>query len=288
MAATPSSGPAAAAAVATSASSGCSSRSATRRRCDGWDAEEHPASVKTGRTNDEVKDGVPPRFEQPPPGPDVAPDLSLAREERQPDFVPPMMATLTDAAFDDDDWLYEIKWDGYRVEAVVSDGRARIWTRNRIDAATYFPDLAGPRRLDRCRARRSWTARWWPSTRRGGRTSAGCRRGPGCAAWRWPRAAPIRTRPRLTREEREAIPLAYMVFDLLHLDGRSLVDVPLEDRKRLLRRVLRPDGLVRYASHVVGDGVDFTQAAADEGTGGDRGQAPRSAPTSRAGAAGTG
>ena len=57
-----------------------------------------------------------------------------------------MMATLTDAAFDDDDWLYEVKWDGYRVEAVVSGGRARIWTRNRVDAATYFPDLAGPRR----------------------------------------------------------------------------------------------------------------------------------------------
>ena len=36
-----------------------------------------------------------------------------------------MMATLTDAAFDDDDWLYEIKWDGYRVEAVVSDGKAQ-------------------------------------------------------------------------------------------------------------------------------------------------------------------
>ena len=66
--------------------------------------------------------------------------------------------------------------------------------------------------------------------------------------------------------------MAYMVFDLLHLDGRSLVDVPLEHRKHLLR-VLRPDGLVRYASHVVGDGVDFTQAAAEKGWR-DRGQAP--------------
>ena len=59
--------------------------------------------------------------------------------------------------------------------------------------------------------------------------------------------------------------MAYMVFDVLHLEGQSLVDVPLEHRKHLLRRVLRPDGLVRYASHVVGDGVDFTQAAADKG-----------------------
>ena len=68
--------------------------------------------------------------------------------------------------------------------------------------------------------------------------------------------------------------MAYMVFDLLHLEGQSLLDVPLEDRKHLLRRVLRPDGMVRYAAHVVGEGVDFTQAAAEKGSGGDRGQAP--------------
>jgi bifunctional non-homologous end joining protein LigD len=59
--------------------------------------------------------------------------------------------------------------------------------------------------------------------------------------------------------------MAYMVFDLLHLNGTSLVDVPLEDRKHVLRRVLRPDGLVQFASHVVGDGVDFTRAAAEKG-----------------------
>ena len=150
-----------------------------------------------------------------------------------------MLATLTEGAFDDDDWLYEIKWDGYRVEAVVSGGRARIWTRNRVDAATYFPDLAGPAPMDRCReaivdgevvafdeeGRPSFSRLQEKTGLRG--TGEGHPAGrPGCAA--------------LTREEREAIPMAYMVFDLLHLDGRSLVDVPLEDRKHLLRRVLRP------------------------------------------------
>ena len=71
--------------------------------------------------------------------------------------------------------------------------------------------------------------------------------------------------PRLTAEERRAIPLAYMVFDLLHLDGSSLLEVPLEERKRLLHRVLRPHPMVRYASHVVGDGEAFMRAAADRG-----------------------
>jgi bifunctional non-homologous end joining protein LigD len=231
---------------------------------DGWDAEDYPTSVKTGRTNDEVRDGVPPRFEQPAPAPNVAPDLSQARAERQPEFIPPMMATLTDAAFDDDDWLYEVKWDGYRVQAVVSDGKARIWTRNRVDAATYFPNLAGP-------------APWIDAEQAivDGEVVAFDEQGrPSFSRLQEKtglRALEIATRradpdaPKLTREQREAIPMAYMAFDLLHLDGRSLLDVPLEHRKHLLRRVLRPDGLVRYASHVVENGVDFTRAAAEKG-----------------------
>ena len=60
-----------------------------------------------------------------------------------PDFIPPMRATLATSPFDDPDWLFEVKWDGYRVEAVVRDGAARLWTRNRQDAARYFPELAG-------------------------------------------------------------------------------------------------------------------------------------------------
>ena len=69
--------------------------------------------------------------------------------------------------------------------------------------------------------------------------------------------------------------MAYMVFDLLHLEGQSLVDVPLEHRKHLLRRVLRPDGLVRYASHVVGRRRRLHAGGRRQGTGGGRGQAPR-------------
>jgi len=71
--------------------------------------------------------------------------------------------------------------------------------------------------------------------------------------------------PRLSADERRQIPLAYMVFDLLHVDGMSLVDVPLEERKRMLRALLRPHQMVRYAAHVVGDGEAFMRAAADRG-----------------------
>ena len=59
--------------------------------------------------------------------------------------------------------------------------------------------------------------------------------------------------------------LVYQAFDLLYLDGRSLLAVALEDRKRLLKSVLRPHPRVRFAAHVVGDGKAFYEAAGAQG-----------------------
>ena len=56
-------------------------------------------------------------------------------------------------------------------------------------------------------------------------------------------------------------PIIYQAFDLLHLDGRSLLDVPLESRKRLLRRVLRPHPLVRLRHPRRREGPAFLDAA---------------------------
>lgn len=231
---------------------------------DGWNAEDHPQSVKTGRTNDEVHEGVAPRFETAPPAADTPADLSAAHSEPMPEFVRPMLATLAEGAFDDPDWLFELKWDGYRVQAVVRDGTVRLWTRKRVDAATYFPDLATDA---------AWIAAGSAivdgevvALDADGRPSfsllqdrTGLRGLPG-AARRGDRAA-----SRRSPEERGAIPLAYMVFDLLYLDGRSLLAVPLEERKRALRAALLPHPRVQYASHVIGDGIDFFNAAGQRG-----------------------
>ena len=61
--------------------------------------------------------------------------------------------------------------------------------------------------------------------------------------------------------EKGATGLVYQAFDLLYLDGRSLLDVPLEDRKRLLKSVLRDHPRVRFAAHVEGEGKAFFAAA---------------------------
>jgi len=216
----------------------------------GWDAEDHPTSVRSGRTNDEVRDGVAPRFDAPPPAPAVEIDLSAAIEEPMPEFVPPMRATLATSPFNDPDWLFEVKWDGYRVEAVVRDGRARLWTRNHQDAARYFPDLAGPAPWIDAReaivdgevvaldedGRPRFSLLQDRTGIRTGRAAGSKRPGP-------------------------PAPIVFQAFDLLHLDGRSLLDVPLQERKRLLHSRLRDHPLVRYAGHVEADGDAFFAAA---------------------------
>ena len=217
---------------------------------DGWDAEDHPASVKTGRTNDEVLAGVAPRFEKPPPKPPGEIDLSAARETPMPDFIPPMKATLATEPFTDPDWLFEVKWDGYRVEAVVRGDSVRLWTRRRQDAATYFPDLGAASGWIQAReaivdgevvaldeqGRPRFSLLQDHTGIRTGRSSGGKRRG-----------TPAQ--------------IVYEAFDLLYLDGRSLLDVPLDERKRLLHDRLRPHPMVRYAGHVETDGIAFFEAA---------------------------
>ena len=167
-----------------------------------------------------------------------------------PDFIPPMSATLATHPFSDPDWLFEVKWDGYRVEAVVRDGKARLWTRRRQDASAYFPDLA--------------EASGWIDAREAivdGEVVALDEQGrprfsllqdhTGIRTWRTPGG-----KRRDTPAE-----VVYQAFDLLHLDGQSLLSVPLEERKRLLRSRLRPHPLVRFAGHVEADGDAFFAAA---------------------------
>ncbi len=109
-----------------------------------WDAEDHPQSVRSGRTNDEVKANAPAIWMSDAPAATAAIDLAGAREMPMPRYLEPMKATLATKPFRDEDWLFEVKWDGYRVEAVVRDGEVSLFTRNGHDAEAYFPRLLTP------------------------------------------------------------------------------------------------------------------------------------------------
>ena len=67
----------------------------------------------------------------------------MAKEDQptKPGFIAPMLATLVAAPFDDPGWLFEVKWDGFRVETVVDGDLVRLSTRGEQDASRYGPLL---------------------------------------------------------------------------------------------------------------------------------------------------
>ena len=225
----------------------------------GWDPEAYPASVKTGRTNADVAAGLPPREARLAPAPLPSLDPPGARTARQPVFVEPMLATPGSAPFDDDDWLFEPKWDGYRIQASVSGGHVALRTRNGHDAARLFPELLG---------RPTWLAA--PAAIIDGEVVALDSRGRPDFGLLQARlggspGAPAVPMSRPAREEGRAAPLVFMAFDLLWCAGRSYLDVSLEDRTAILRLVLREHPRVRFGGQVARDGIAFFAATAEQG-----------------------
>jgi bifunctional non-homologous end joining protein LigD len=164
-----------------------------------------------------------------------------------PRFIPPMLATLVGGPFDDPDWLFEVKWDGFRVEAVVDGANVRMWTRGEQDASRYFGAFVDPPT--------------WLGARRAivdGEVIALDEQGE-------PDFALLQARIKGRGVVVESTPFVYEVFDLLHLDGKSLLDEPLEERRRLLAGVLRLDPRVRLSEHIEADGVAFFEAARARG-----------------------
>ena len=160
-----------------------------------------------------------------------------------PSYVEPMLATLASTPFSDPDWLYEIKWDGFRVQAVVDGGVVRIWTRGLKDAETYFPRLLSP--ASWIEAKQAIVDGEVVAIDEDGR----------------PDFSLLQTK----LGQPGVAGLVYQPFDLLYLDGRLLLNVPLEDRKRLLRSVLKDHPRVRFAAHVDGEGQAFYDAAKAKG-----------------------
>ena len=230
----------------------------------GWDVDALPRSVKTGRTNDEVLAGADAVWDSHAPAGEAAIDLAGAREATLPEFIEPMKATAAQGPFDDDDWLFELKLDGYRVEAVIDGGHVRLWTRNKQDAARYFPDLAATPPRAWIRAATAVVDGEVVALDRDGKPQFGLLQDRAGMGRFGPRPGGA-SKAKDGADDGFVAPVVYYVFDLVYHDGRLLVDVPLEERKKLLRSVLRDHPSVRFGGHVEADGRDFHEAVAGQG-----------------------
>ena len=162
---------------------------------------------------------------------------SLARQAPvDPAKAKPMLAK-PGKPFDSDDWVFELKYDGYRVLASRADGEVKLASRNGHDLTGVFPEIAD-------------VVKSLPFDRfiLDGEAVVHDERG-------LPSFARLQRRGRLTRRievQRAAVelPATLYLFDLLALDDWDLRPLPLVERKRLLKSMLPPVGPLKYSEHI--------------------------------------
>src|SRR5437762_6772626 len=143
-----------------------------------------------------------------------------------------MLTTLVDEPFDNDDWLFEIKWDGYRAIGSVIKGKAELYSRNNVFFNDRFAEIVAALEefpfdavfdgevvsLDEQGLSRFQFLQNW-------------------------------------QRDREGI-LTYYVFDILWLKGYDLAQLPLIERKKILQEILPVNDVIRYSDHVENNGKD--------------------------------
>ncbi|TGQ95440.1 DNA ligase [Mesorhizobium sp. M8A.F.Ca.ET.208.01.1.1] len=153
-------------------------------------------------------------------------------------FIKPMEPAQVMGSPISDDWLHEIKYDGFRTQLILDWAGARAFSRNGHD----------------------WSKRYWPIVQ---------------AAEKLPAKAFIIDgemiapdpdgRPNFhqmhSRMAWNAELLAFVAFDLLYLDGEDLRYMPLFERKDRLWELIKPaDGIIQFSQHVDGNGTEFYRA----------------------------
>lgn len=147
-----------------------------------------------------------------------------------------MQPTLRKAPFSGEDWLFEPKWDGYRAVCYLAEGEVRFVSRNKRSLTERFPELQVI-----VREVRAETAVL------DGEIVALDEEGTPCFD---------RLR---SRKRGVGLAVVFYAFDLLHVDGRSLMDEPLIERKRVLKGIVskRSGARVRYTDHILRNGEGF-------------------------------
>lgn len=168
-------------------------------------------------------------------------ELADAPAAPMPHAVRPMLATPVAELFDHPEWIFEVKWDGYRAVAEIRDGEVALYSRNLLTLNRKFAPIAEA--LKACR---------FEAVLDGEIVVVDDRGHPAF---------------QLLQHYRESGSghLLYYVFDLLHFQGHDLTGLPLLRRKSLLKKILPSGPRIRFSDHVVNDGVLFFQVVKGKG-----------------------
>ena len=164
----------------------------------------------------------------------------MTRVQKLPKRLQPMLATLTDAPFDDRDWVFETKWDGFRMIADIAGGRVTLYSRNGEIISDRYRDVA--KALEKVKSGAVLDGELVALDAQG-----------------------ISHFQLLQNALRAEAPLQYCVFDVMFAGGDDLRNLPLLERKKRLRRLLPRHPLLRFSEHRANSGIAFFHEAQERG-----------------------
>jgi bifunctional non-homologous end joining protein LigD len=168
---------------------------------------------------------------------DLLKDIKGKKRSPVPEDIKPMLATLVNQPFDEDGWLYEVKWDGYRAISYMMGGNIEIRSRNNKDfSKKFYPVFEG-------------LQQWGVDAVVDGEIIVVNEKG-----------EPDFNALQGWRSEADG-QLIYYVFDLLWLGGYDLMNVPLHDRKKLLSGLVPGEGILRLSDDFATTGTEFFKQA---------------------------
>ena len=173
--------------------------------------------------------------------------LTNARKAKFPDHIHPQLCTLADEPPLGNEWLHEIKLDGYRVISYLRHTQVRLMTRNQLDWTDKFSVIAD--------ALKSFPAK---NAVLDGELVVLDKKG---------RSDFQLLQNALTLGDKA--PFTYYVFDIVYYQGQDLTKTPLLERKQLLARLFQAwdnnSGIVKYSDHIQGHGESIQQKMCDLG-----------------------
>lgn len=164
----------------------------------------------------------------------VAP-IRSSKKHHLKSYIKPMLASPGDEPFDSADWLFEIKWDGYRAIAEVG-GELRLYSRNGLSFLDQFPDVTNALKIIRAHMVLDGEIVALDEAGRSGFQL-------------------------LQDFDPSESVLAYYVFDILKKGSRDTTGLPLLKRKALLAKALPVSDVIRYSDHVLEEGRNFFAGA---------------------------
>src|SRR5215472_8549536 len=175
-----------------------------------------------------------------------------AAKAEMPTALEPMLATLTTSIPPGTDWLYEVKWDGYRALCFVAEGKVRMLSRRGNNLNKQFAPVAEA--LQQCvKAETAIIDGEVVALDEKGKPSF----------QHLQNYTGFGTKPALKGVAPP--PLNFFAFDLLYLNGYDLRKAALIDRRQLLMSILLPNESVRYSDHFAGKGEELLQAVRAQG-----------------------